>query len=294
MLQKTWIFLIAFFISIWSSAQIKGVVIDSATRLPIPFVSIWVENGNNGTTSEENGAFELNVSEKSKTLLFSALGYEKKKVSISNEMHVELTPSTIELQEIVITKKYGTQQIEIGETENSFLQAYENGPRIDIKFFPYLSKYKRTKFIKQVVINTDSRIEEATLKLHFYKVDSEGFPGEEYLEKDFIVTVSRGVKKTLFNLISFNLTMPKNGIYVGFERLKIGKNKVEKTIKDAESNSNVIQTSFCPYVLYNSVERDYTFTFSDGKWIKEFTPNRLDTSSKTTVYEPAINLILTN
>ena len=174
------------------------------------------------------------------------------------------------------------------------MQAYENGPRIDIKFFPYLSKYKRTKFIKQVVINTDSRIEEATLKLHFYKVDSEGFPGEEYLEKDFIVTVSRGVKKTLFNLISFNLTMPKNGIYVGFERLKIGKNKVEKTIKDAESNSNVIQTSFCPYVLYNSVERDYTFTFSDGKWIKEFTPNRLDTSSKTTVYEPAINLILTN
>jgi hypothetical protein len=294
MLQKPQIFLIVFFISIWSSAQIKGVVIDSATRLPIPFVSIWVENGNNGTTSEENGAFELNVSEKSKTLLFSALGYEKKKVSISNEMHVELTPSTIELQEIVITKKYGTQQIEIGETENSFLQAYENGPRIDIKFFPYLSKYKRTKFIKQVVINTDSRIEEATLKLHFYKVDSEGFPGEEYLEKDFIVTVSRGVKKTLFNLISFNLTMPKNGIYVGFERLKIGKNKVEKTIKDAESNSNVIQTSFCPYVLYNSVERDYTFTFSDGKWIKEFTPNRLDTSSKTTVYEPAINLILTN
>ena len=130
--------------------------------------------------------------------------------------------------------------------------------------------------------------------MHFYKVDSNCLPGEEFLEKDFIVTVGKGVKKTSFNLISFNLVMPKNGIYVGFERLKIGKNKVEKTIKDAESNSSVIQTSFCPYVLYNSVERDYTFTFSDGKWIKEFTPNRLDTSSKTTVYEPAINLILTN
>lgn len=294
MLQKNCFFLIAFFISIWSSAQIKGVVVDSATQLPIPYVSIWVENGNNGTTSEENGTFELNVSEKSKTLLFSALGYEKKKVSISNEMHVELTPSTIELQEVIITKKYGTQQIEIGETENSFLQANENGPRIDIKFFPYLSKYKRTKLIKQVVINTDSRIEEAILKLHFYKVDSNCLPGEEFLEKDFIVTVSKGVKKTIFNLSSFNLTMPKNGIYVGFERLKIGKNKFEKIIKDAESNSSVIQTSFCPYVLYNSVERNYTLTFSDGKWIKEFTQNSIDNSSKTTVYEPAINLILTN
>ena len=290
MAQKTSIFLAALFVSILSSAQIKGVVIDNATRMPIPYVSIWVENENNGTTSEENGKFELNVSEKSKTLLFSALGYEKKKVSISKVMQVELIPSTIELQEVVITKRYANRQIEIGETENSFLQAYENGPRIDIKFFPYQSKYKRTKFIKQVVLNTDSRIEEAMLKLHFYKVDSSGFPGEEFLEKDFIVSVSKGVKKTLFNLIPFNLRMPKNGIFVGFERLKIEKNKLETTT----INSTNIKTTFCPFVLYNSVERDFNFTFSSGKWNKESTSNSSGTSSKTTIYEPAINLILTN
>jgi hypothetical protein len=294
MIQKNWIFLVAFFVSILSSAQIKGVVLDSATRLSIPYVSIWVENGNNGTTSEENGKFELNVSEKSKTLLFSALGYEKKTVAISKEMQVELTPSTIELQEVVISKRFGNKQIEIGETDNSFLQAYENGPRLDIKFFPYQSKYKRTKFIKQVIINTDSRIEEAMLKLHFYKVDSDGLPGEEYLEKDFIVTVSKGVKKTLFNLNSFNLVMPKNGIFVGFERLKIERNKFEKTLIDSNTNSTIFQTSFCPFVLYNRVERDFSFTFSGGKWNKESSSNSSGTSSNATIYEPAINLILTN
>ena len=277
-----------------ASAQIKGIVIDAVTKNPIPYVSIWVENENNGTTAEENGQFQLTVASKSKNLLFSALGYEKKNMAISSEMKVEMKPSTIELNEVQITKKYGTRQLEIGETESPFLQAYENGPRIDIKFFPYKAKYKKTKFIKQIVLNTDCRIEEATLKLHLYQVDSAGLPGEELLEKDYIATVSKGVKKTLFNLSAFNLRMPKEGIFVGFERLKVEKNKFEKSIRSADNQDNVVQTAFCPFVLYNEVERDFNFSFSGGKWTKEPIINENGSLKKTTVYEPAINMILTN
>jgi len=276
------------------AAQIKGVVVDNVTKKPISYVSIWVENENNGTTAEENGQFQLVVSGKSKNLLFSALGYEKKIMPISDEMKVEMTPNTIELNEVVITKKFGTRQLEIGDTESSFLEAYENGHRIDIKFFPYLAKYKKTKFIKQVVLNTDCRILEATLKLHFYSVDQAGFPGEELLDKDFIVTVNKGVKKTLFNLSALNLKIPKTGMFVGFERLKIEKNRFEKTIRDSNTQSNVIQTSFCPFVLYNQVERDFYYSFSGGKWNKELPSGEKKASGKITIYEPAINLILTN
>ena len=276
------------------SSQIKGIVLDTVTKNPIPYVSIWIENENNGTTAEENGQFQLTIAGQSKNLLFSALGYEKKTVAISSDMKVEMTPSTIELNEVQITKKYGTKQIEIGETESPFLQAYENGPRIDIKFFPHKAKYKKTKFIKQIVLNTDCRIEEATIKLHLYKVDDAGLPGEELLEKDYIATVSKGVKKTLFSLSSFNLQMPKEGIFVGFERLKVEKNKFEKTIRSADNQSNVVQTAFCPFVLYNQVERDFRYTFSGGKWTKELTTTAQDASNKKIVYEPAINLILVN
>ena len=276
------------------SAQINGVVIDHVTKNPIPYVSIWIENENNGTTAEENGAFQMTYSGKSKNLIFSALGYEKKTASISSEMKIEMTPNTIELKEVVLTKKYGTREIEIGETDTQFLQAYENGPRIDIKFFPYKAKYKKTRFIKQVVLNTDSRIEEATLKLHFYRVGPEGLPGDELLEKEFIATVNKGVKKTLFNLSAFDLRMPKNGLFVGFERLKIEKNKTEKSIRDANIGTNTIQTTFYPLILYNRVEKDFRYTFIGGKWIMDslnITPGK---SSKTTIYEPAINLILVN
>ena len=66
-----YLFLILFSISFFS--QTKGIVVDESGK-PIPYVNIWVENENIGTTSEENGAFSINVSD-NKYLIFSAIGY---------------------------------------------------------------------------------------------------------------------------------------------------------------------------------------------------------------------------
>ena len=46
------------------SAQIKGVVKDSITKEPIPYVSIWVENKDIGTTTDEKGYFLLQLEDK--------------------------------------------------------------------------------------------------------------------------------------------------------------------------------------------------------------------------------------
>ncbi len=74
-------FLVFFlFLTFSLSAQIRGVVKDSITGEPIPFVNIWVENETVGTTSESNGSFSLDIKEE-KMLVFSALGYEVKKAS---------------------------------------------------------------------------------------------------------------------------------------------------------------------------------------------------------------------
>jgi hypothetical protein len=293
-MKKNSFFALLFLISISALAQIKGVVKDSITGKPIAYVNISVENENLGTTSEENGEFAIHVSDKSKKLIFSALGFEKKTVSISKVLEVNLKPKAYQLDEIVIVKRYGTREKEIGVSENQISEAFENGPKIDAKFFPYFSSYSRTKFIKQVVINTDSKIDDATFKIHFFSVGSNGFPGEELLDKDFIVSVNKGVKETRFNVMKFNLRMPKKGVFVGFEKLMIAKNKVEKTITNANTNSIQTQTTYFPFVLYNSVKRDFVFAFSGGKWIRKSKQNENGPSEKITVYEPAINLILTN
>lgn len=251
------------------SAQIKGVIKDSLTGKPIPFVNIWVENENIGSTSEENGTFFINTTEKEKRLIFSTLGYEKKIIKASKSLVVNLKPTTYSLDEVVISKSIGTKTVEIGKSKTEIYQAFDNGPKIDTKFFPYLASYKKTKYLKQVSIYTDSRIEDAIIKIHFYNVDANGYPAEELMDKDFVVTVKKGTRTNWFDLTKFNLIFPKNGLFVGFEKLLIEKNKTEKSITDLNTNITQIQKTYFPFVLYNYVEREFLYTLSGGKWHRQ-------------------------
>lgn len=282
------LFWLLLLIGISVSSQSKGIVVDEFDK-PISYVNIWVENENNSTTSEENGEYTINCLP-DKNLIFSALGHDKKTVKSADAERVVLKTNAFELNEVVIQKRYETREIEIGKVKNETYQAFENGPRIDAKFFPYLAKYKRTRYIKQVNFFTDNQLESASFKIHLYDVNSDGSPGAELLHKDFIVTVKKGVKKTYFNVTDFGLKMPKTGIYVGFEKLIIEKNTLEKEVPDTNTGKMVIQKTYFPFVLYNYVERQFIYIFSGGKWNKQI---QMD-SAKLSVYEPAINLILTN
>ena len=289
--KRLWFLFVLFSFSV--SAQIKGVINDSISGKPISFVNIWVENENIGVSSEENGEFTINTT-KSKKLIFSALGYEKKIIKASDTSIVNLKPKAFQLDEVVIAKRFETKIIEIGKSKTAIYQAFDNGPRIDVKYFPYYLKYKKTRYIKQVTVETDSKIEDATIKIHFYSVDSNGYPGEELLTKDFITTVKKGVNKNIYNISAFNLRMPKTGLFVGFEKLIIEKNKTEATVTNFNTNVTSIKKIYSPMVLYNFEERDFQFTFSGGKWNKEMKFNNDNLPVKMMVFEPAINLILTN
>ena len=71
------------------------------------------------------------------------------------------------------------------------------------------------------------------------------------------------------------------------------KNKLEKSIKDANTNTEKIITKYFPLLLYNKVEIQSTFTFSGGKWNKK-SNNSDNLKDKISVNEPAVTLILTN
>ena len=149
------------------SAQIKGVVKDSLTGKPIPFVNIWVQNENIGSTSEENGTFQINTTEKGKKLIFSTLGFEKKIIKASEASEVNLKPAAYFLNEVVISKSIGTKEIEIGKTKTEIYQAFDNGPKIDTKFFPYSQSYKKTKYLKQVAFIPTAESKMPSLKFIF-------------------------------------------------------------------------------------------------------------------------------
>ena len=291
-MQEKRLWLLLLLMSFYVSAQTKGVVVDESGK-PIPYVNIWVENENIGTTSEENGEFSITASA-NKNLIFSILGFEKRIIKASEVSNVKLKAISFQLDEVVIARRFETKKIEIGQINNSPFEAFDNGPRIDVKFFPYENAYKKTKYIKKVSILTDSRIDNATVKIHFYKVDLNGFPGEELLTKDFIVTLQKGVVRNRFDLTDLNLKIPKTGIFIGFEKLIIAKNKLEKTKINPITDVTTTQILYYPFVLYNYVERDFLFTFSGGKWNRQTSEKSAGTSDKIKMYEPAINLVLTN
>jgi hypothetical protein len=93
-----------------SVAQIKGIVKDN-TGKPLPFVNIFEENTYNGTTSNEQGKFELNIRIPGKhNIIFQYLGYQTSKQVVDldkteSTIDVVLLEENILLNEVVINPK---------------------------------------------------------------------------------------------------------------------------------------------------------------------------------------------
>lgn len=278
------------FLLFWPSllfAQLKGIVVDEQNN-PIPFVNIWVEGENVGTSTEENGTFILHTNNENNNLIFNALGYEKKTILAKDCKKVILKESLIELKEVFISKRLETKRKEIGKNNNQIFEAFPNGPKVDCKFFPFLEEYKKTPYIKQVTLLTDSKRDDASIKVYFYSVGDDGLPSTNLLKKENIVYFKKGVYKHKFDVSEYHLVMPKNGIFVVFEKLMIEKNKLEKTVIDKNNNIEKTERLYYPFLLYDYVVRKNKYTFLGGKWNKE---ENIDTKR---IYEPAINLVLTN
>lgn len=281
-----------FFLTIYLSAQVKGVVKDSVSGKPIPYVTISLENQAKGTTSDEDGKFSINT--QTGNLVFSAVGYHKKKVSITKEMNVFMQPKNYTLQDVVILNKLQTKTIEIGDYKNSIRQAFDNGPKIDAKFFPYLTKYKKTRFIKKFTVYTDSQIDSAIVKMRLYSVDENGLPASDLLQKDIIVKPKKGIYRNVIDVSDYNLIFPKKGLFVAFEKLFIDKNKVEKTIIDQNTNTVKTQKIYYPFMLYNRIELSGIFTYYGGAWQKIEEKNNENKMVVKPYFEPAITVFLSN
>jgi len=89
------------------SAQITGNITDQNNE-PLPFVNILIENTYKGTTSNDDGYYELNISTpKTYTIVYSYLGYKtvKKEISIAKfpyKLDISLSEESVSLSEVVI------------------------------------------------------------------------------------------------------------------------------------------------------------------------------------------------
>ncbi|MGO4913763.1 SusC/RagA family TonB-linked outer membrane protein [Leeuwenhoekiella sp. W20_SRS_FM14] len=106
--------------------QVSGTILDSENGMPIPGVTISEKGTGNGTVSDFDGNYTIEVSSGA-TLVFSMIGFTTQEVAVAgkNEINVNFVVSTEALNEVVITalgikrevKKLGYAMTEVSGEE---------------------------------------------------------------------------------------------------------------------------------------------------------------------------------
>ena len=92
-----------------SAQNIQGVVTDSLTNAPIPYLSVFYEGKGVGSITDNDGHYKVETRKGWNKLTFSAVGYVTKVVNIipgvTKNLNVRMRPDDIMLDEVVVKPK---------------------------------------------------------------------------------------------------------------------------------------------------------------------------------------------
>jgi hypothetical protein len=297
--MRNYCLLLMILISEISFGQITGVVKDSISNEPIPYVNIWVENENLGTTANENGAFTLNTNTNSKTFIFSSIGYETKKVNselIKNV--VKLKPKITELQEIVVKANKQKNEKVIGsfkKSEINFYFACGKVPWITARFFDFNENFNQTPFLKMIRILTKSDVKDSKFNIRLYSVNENGSPGAYVYDKNILGVARKGEKITEIDISKLNIKFPEKGLFIAIEWLIIESNKYEFSYSMNDSKKKYQGIHYEPEIGTVPSETDEnSWIYNQGKWKKVWKNSGPIKRYKDKYNLLAIELTLTN
>lgn len=253
-------------------SQSASVIIDAMSKEKIPFVNVWIQDKNIGTTSNFNGEFQLNYSA-SDTIVFSAIGYETKKIySDSMPNLVTLTPIVLELGEVVALGHREHLSLTIGEfkkpTINYFFSCGTN-PWIAARYFPNDTSYAKTRYISKLSLVTKSRLENSKFYVRLYKATEDGKPGDYLFTNPIMGVAKKGKKTTELDLTDLHLKFPEHGLFVAIEWLIIEENKYEFTYTKNGSNKKFVGVSYEPKIgVIPSETAENSWIYIQGKWME--------------------------
>ena len=282
-----------------SFGQVKAVIIDSNTKEKIPYVNIWVDNENIGTTSNENGEFTLDFNGDSQTILFSAIGYETRKIEFGliNDV-VELKSKNIELQEVIIKPTKQKKELKIGEFKKSSVNFYfgcGTKPWIAARYFKFKESYSQTPFLNTIKLLTNSDVKDSKFNIRFYSVDKNGEPCNFIYDKNILVNVRKGKKVTDVDISELKIEFPKEGFFIAIEWLIIESNKYEYTYTMNNSKKKLSGISYEPSIgTVPSKSNANSWIYSKGRWEKVWKNTEQIKSYKDKYNLLAIELLLTN
>jgi hypothetical protein len=267
------ILLFAFILILFNAhSQFNGIVKDSVTQQPVPFVNIWIDGETIGTTSNENGEYLFKQDIIGKRIVLSSIGYKKKTiVVISEEQVILLQPEAVHLREVIVKakRKGKPKRNTIGEdfkvsNVRRFFFCGES-PYIAAKYFPYQDDYSKTPYLAGFEIVTSSPLDSATFNIRLYSVNEKGEP-DQPLYADNIMSVARkGINLTTV-VLTDQIEFPVNGLFVAFEFLIIESNKYTFTIPGTVEKK---ETAYMPALgTIPTEEEGKSRIYNGGTWQK--------------------------
>lgn len=165
-----------FFSSLGTLAQeiIRGMVVDSATYAPIPFVSIHVKNRYTGTTTDSKGNFSIHASEMD-TLIFSLVGYHRLELPLPGyetglipmtEKETILAPITIRDSRLYANPYHGMFDQQNEQLRKRIPFYYAKARKDKIKAEHWREESLRVQTYVDLVINTPSTKEDLMKKFN--------------------------------------------------------------------------------------------------------------------------------
>jgi hypothetical protein len=203
---------------------------------PLPYSIAYCINNNSGVVANENGEIIIEVENQTDSVRFSMMGYNslsKTAADLKNNNTVILSTRTYILEETIITahqSHYSYKSLIDGD--NSFIINGKSGNILLVKIYApehagkivskVLAQTKHVKGIKNELLN---------LRVRIYSIGINGFPDYDLLTKTIEVTVGKKQKLIEADILACNLTMPKSGIFVGFEWLPREQTKIDENRK---------------------------------------------------------------
>jgi len=180
--MKKLIFLFFVSLQIFSQkVQFKGKLLDKNTSKPIAYANISFLKTNQGISSQENGAFNLEIDKKllQETVHISCLNYKDTILFAENvqQKTLFLQPKSFELKEVIISKKVDRELVidtYKRKELNAGYGALKKSPWIVTKFFDYNIEYKKTPYLKNATFHIGEfpKAKSGKFRVRFFSVDS--------------------------------------------------------------------------------------------------------------------------
>lgn len=238
----------------------------------IPYVNIWSQTSKIGTSSDENGEFSIENFKTNDSLIFTAIGFQTKKMILTENMKsVYLTPKVNHLKEVVLLPKKKiklvTEKIKKATHYPRFLE--QDAITIIAKFIPYKSEYDETPFLSIIYIKTFTQSSDSFLLIHFYSVDEMGKPKDYLISENIIFKPKKGTNSSKIDISNLKLEIPENGLFIGVEVPKVKINQTKESKENFEKYKVKGYAIYEPSTSMSDAELDNdTWNYCNGEWRK--------------------------